>query len=61
MKPYYLEVEMSEKLSSDAAQGFAVAGGVVLGLIVINQVGKRISSIWRNWRSNEQPETKPAK
>ena len=52
---------MSEKLSSDAAQGFAVAGATLLGLIVVNRLGKQVTRAWRNWRSNEQPETKPAK
>lgn len=52
---------MSEQLSSEAAKGLAVAGAAILGLIVINQGRKLAARAWRNWRSNEEPETKPAK
>lgn len=61
MKPYYLEVTMSETLTSDAAKGFAIAGAAVLGLIVINEGRKQVARVWRNWRSDEKPSTKPAK
>lgn len=52
---------MSEKLSSDAAQGFAIAGATLLGMIVVNRLGKQVTRVWRNWRSNDKPETQPAK
>jgi len=52
---------MSETLTSDAAKGFAIAGAAVLGLIVINEGRKQVARVWRNWRSDEKPSTKPAK
>lgn len=45
---------MSEQLSSEAAKGFAVAGITILGLIAVNQLRKKGTSAWRNWRSNEK-------
>ena len=44
---------MSEQLSSDTAKGFAIAGAVVLGLIGLNQLGKRAARLWRNRSSDE--------
>jgi hypothetical protein len=52
---------MSEQLSSEAAKGLAIAGAAILGFVVINEGRKRATAAWRNWRSNEKPQTEPAK
>jgi hypothetical protein len=52
---------MSEQLSSEAAKVLAIAGAAVLGLIGINQGRKQVARAWRNWRSDEKPETQSAK